>query len=249
MVAMVAPGSSRPTVAAPDGRRQVDRPWALAATAARRHGGGVEEPSPSRPGRLVIALAACAVAFLGAAAVVLVLQIEVGSGTAGRACGSAFDGLADRVGWEEWWAADLADPDDEVRAELLRTTQCPGAVNGRLLIAGLLGSLGALAVTALLVRRTRRHEARQPRLARLGRITAWAGVVLTLAGVAAIVLLVADADSTLFLYTDRLVVAVVGLIVLVPAVVLAVLGRALVLAADDTHETSPDSDVPERHHG
>ena len=53
------------------------------------------------------------------------------------------------------------------------------------------------------------------------------GVGLTIAGFAAIVLLVADAESTLFLYTDRLVVGVVGLIALVPAVALALGGWAL----------------------
>ena len=53
--------------------------------------------------------------------------------------------------------------------------------------------------------------------------------MLSLAGVAAIVVLVADADSTLFLYVDRLVVGVVGLIVLIPTIALFVIGRALVL--------------------
>jgi hypothetical protein len=55
------------------------------------------------------------------------------------------------------------------------------------------------------------------------------GAILTLAGLVAVVLLVADADSTLFLYTDRLVVGVVGLIVLVPTASLVVIGRALTI--------------------
>ena len=42
-------------------------------------------------------------------------------------------------------------------------------------------------------------------------------------------MLVADSDSTLFLYTDRLVVAVVGLLVLVPPMALVVLGRVVAL--------------------
>jgi peptidoglycan/LPS O-acetylase OafA/YrhL len=71
------------------------------------------------------------------------------------------------------------------------------------------------------------------RIARLGGITSLVGAGLTLAGVVGIVLLVADADSTLFLYTDRAVVAVVGLIVLVPAIVLIALGRALVLISSE----------------
>jgi len=53
--------------------------------------------------------------------------------------------------------------------------------------------------------------------------------VLSIAGVVAIVALVADADSTLFLYVDRPVVGVVGLIVLMPTIALFVIGRALVL--------------------
>ena len=71
------------------------------------------------------------------------------------------------------------------------------------------------------------------RLARLARLTTIAGAGLTLAGVAAILVLVADADadSTLFLYTDRLVVAVVGLIVLVPPIALIVFGRAMSVVA------------------
>ena len=44
---------------------------------------------------------------------------------------------------------------------------------------------------------------------------------------AALVLLVADADSTLFLYTDRLVVLLAGVIVLVPAIALIVGGWAI----------------------
>jgi hypothetical protein len=51
------------------------------------------------------------------------------------------------------------------------------------------------------------------------------------AGAGAIVVLLADAESTLFLYTDRPIVAVGGLIVLVPAVALIVMGRALALLA------------------
>jgi hypothetical protein len=61
------------------------------------------------------------------------------------------------------------------------------------------------------------------------RITSFVGAILTLAGIVGIVLLVADADSTLFLYTDRLVVGVVGLIVLVPTASLIVIGRALAI--------------------
>ncbi len=78
-------------------------------------------------------------------------------------------------------------------------------------------------------RRPRAPDAVADRLVRLGRITSFVGAILTLAGIVAVVLLVADADSTLFLYTDRLVVGVVGLIVLVPTASLVVIGRALTI--------------------
>ncbi len=169
---------------------------------------------------------------LGAVAVVVVLaQVEVSDPTSGvtRTCGSAFDGAVDRSGWEVWWARDLDEPDPVVRDELVRTSRCPDAVNTRLVVAGVLGG-GALvlALAATVASRQRRQpRASEDRIARLGRRTFVSGLVLTLAGVVAIVVLVSDADSTLFLYTDRLVVAVVGLIVLVPTAALVVLGRAL----------------------
>ncbi len=75
----------------------------------------------------------------------------------------------------------------------------------------------------------RRRRQRAAGSRSLGRATSLAGGILTVAGVIAVILLVADADSTLFLYTDRLVVAVVGLIVLIPTMALFVIGRVLAL--------------------
>ena len=72
-------------------------------------------------------------------------------------------------------------------------------------------------------------------------MTSGVGAALTIAGVVAVILLVADADSTLFLYTDRLVVAVVGLIVLVPTVALFVLGRTLVIVARTGLRSDPSA--------
>ena len=175
-----------------------------------------------------------AVVLAAAAIAVTAGQVEVRTSTAdaARSCGSVFDGLADRSGWEVWWAADLDDPRDEVRSALLRTTECPAAINRRMALAAGLGA--AAAILAVVAHACLGRPPRRPapdddaasRLARLGRgATSGAGAALTIAGVAAVVLLVADADSTLFLYTDRLVVAVVGLIVLVPTVALFVLGR------------------------
>jgi hypothetical protein len=77
------------------------------------------------------------------------------------------------------------------------------------------------------------------RLVRLGQVTSVVGAGLTAVGSTAIVLLLADADSTLFLYTDRAVVGAVGLIVLVPAIALFAMGRALVLVGRGTGLLGP----------
>lgn len=184
--------------------------------------------------RLVVALAASVVVLVALAASFVAAQVEVTNAAvdATRTCGSVFDAVADRSGWEIWWARDLDEPDPEVRSALVRTSGCPDAINGRLALAAALGGLAGLAVLGAVALRGGRRRSLAPidvadQLVRLGRITSLAGVILTLAGLVAVVLLVADADSTLFLYTDRLVVGVVGLIVLVPTASLVVIGRAL----------------------
>jgi hypothetical protein len=184
--------------------------------------------------RLAVVLAASALVIAAIAANVVMAQVEVTAVDVTRTCGSVFDAVADRSGWEIWWAQDLDEPDPEVRSALVRTSGCPDAINGRLALAAVLAGVAALAVLAVVVLRADRRRSRAradiaERLVHLGRITALAGAILTLAGVVAIVLLVADADSTLFLYTDRLVVGVVGLIVLVPTASLVVIGRALTI--------------------
>lgn len=188
-----------------------------------------------------------ALVALTGGAVVLVTQVEVtDDGTAAtRTCGSAFDTIVDRTGWESWWASDLDEPDSTVRSALVRTEHCPGAVNARIAVAAGLGGL-ALVLGTLARRPTgedragaRVHgEDRTPatRLARLGTVTTWIAGVLTAAGIVAVVVLVADADSTLFLYTDRIVVGVVGLIVLIPTIALFVIGRALNAVGDHVEQ-------------
>ena len=198
------------------------------------------------------ALAAAAVALASLAAVVLAMHVEVTDPIVdvSRTCGSAFDSVVDRSGWEIWWARDLDEPDPAVRVALVRTSRCPDAVNGRLVAAGLLGCLAMLSADAAAVTTSRRHRGTaavggRHRILRLGRQTSWLGAVLTLAGVLAIVLLVADADSTLFLYVDRLVVGIIGLIVLVPTVALFVIGRALTILGgveDRRDATTPSED-------
>ena len=178
-----------------------------------------------------------AVLALGGSVAVFLAQANVTNDVVGatRTCGSAFDAAVDRSGWELWWAADLDEPDDEVRAALVRTDLCPSAINWRIGIAAALASLSAiLAVFVSLRGRTERHrdsaeKTVADRVGRLGRATSAVGAALTIGGVVAIVVLVADADSTLFLYTDRIVVVVGGLIVLMPAIALFAIGRVLVL--------------------
>jgi hypothetical protein len=183
---------------------------------------------------VVVALAIVAVGLAVAAGALLVAQVEVSDDAVGatRTCGSVFDSVADRSGWEVWWARDLDELDETVRSALVRTHRCPDAVNGRLTAAALLGAAsGSAAVAAVLLRRGRARETVDAggSMKRLGRITSMAGIGLTAAGAGAIVLLLADADATLFLYIGRGAVAVIGLILLVPAVALIVLGRALVV--------------------
>lgn len=194
----------------------------------------------------VIALGLVGVGMILAALAVTASQIEVTDDDIDvtRACGSVFDGIADRSGWEVWWAHDLDEPDDAVRSALVRTTHCPGAVNDGILLAAVLGALGVAALTVAVWRRPRRGSTAPPtavggRLVRLGRVTSFVGAGLTVVGAVAIVVLLADADSTLFLYTDRVVVAAVGLIVLVPAIALFAMGRALVLVGRGTGPLAP----------
>ena len=110
--------------------------------------------SPTRSAQLAtgpwIGAVVLAVVLAAAAIAVTAGQVEVRTSTADavRSCGSVFDGLADRSGWEVWWAADLDDPRDEVRSALLRTTECPAAINRRV---GLTVGLGAAAAILALV--------------------------------------------------------------------------------------------------
>lgn len=188
--------------------------------------------------------AALAVVLAGA---VLLVQIEVTDAdvAATRSCGSVFDSVVDRSGWEQWWADDLDEPDD-VRSALVRTTRCPEAVNRRVAIATVLGVAAVVSGAVMIARRKSNRSADTAaspiggRLVRIGRLTSALGGTLTVLGIIAVVVLVADADSTLFLYTDRLVVAVVGLIVLIPTITLFVLGRVLVLLAESVHSSERD---------
>ena len=176
-------------------------------------------------------------------AAVLLVQIEVTDAEVGatRSCGSVFDSVVDRSGWELWWAHDLDEP-DEVRSALVRTNRCPEAVNQRVAIAAVLAVTAVVSGAVAMARRKADRPADTAaspigrRVVRIGRLTSVIGGALTTLGIIAIVILVADADSTLFLYTDRLVVAVVGLIVLIPTITLFVIGRVLVLLGENVQQ-------------
>ncbi len=181
---------------------------------------------------------AAGAALLAVAAIVFVAEVRVGSGPAQRACGSAWDAVAGRSGWSDWWAGDLTDAAQPAGAPL-RTVRCPAAVNGRMVVAGVLAS-GTVPVVAAgeLVGRRRTRRARPTargmagRLGRLGTALTIVGALLSAGGLVGLALLVADPRSTLFLYVSRPAVVLAGLLLVLPAVLLIALGRAAVLLAD-----------------
>ena len=169
----------------------------------------------------------------------LLLQVSVpGAGTPPRACGSAWDVVAGRAGWPQWQAADLSDPAEARSGGLDRTLRCPGAVNARIVTSGGL-ALAAVALVAAgelaALRSARRAGSAGPgparRLRLLGTAVTILGGLLTAAGLAAIALLVADPRAPLFLYIHRQVVVLAGLLLLLPAILLIVLGRAASMLA------------------
>ena len=75
----------------------------------------------------------------------------------------------------------------------------------------------------------------------LGTVVTLLGGLLTVAGLTGIALLTADPDATLFLYVSRPTVVLLGLLLLLPAVLLVVLGRgASVLAEQLAREGTVD---------
>lgn len=206
-----------------------------------------EPVAPGRPDWIRFASAIAAALMMVLLGAVLVVQIEVTDPEVGatRSCGSVFDSVVDRSGWERWWAQDLDEP-DEIRSALVRTTRCPEAVNQRVALAAALGIASVVSGAVAIARRRTDRAANtiaspiDHRVVRIGRLTSVLGGALTTLGFIAIVILVADADSTLFLYTDRLVVAVVGLIVLIPTITLFVIGRVLVLVGESGQPSEGD---------
>lgn len=181
------------------------------------------------------------------AGLVLLLQVSVhAAGGPPRACGSGWDVVSGRAGWPRWWSADLSDPAVARGGQLVRTLHCPDAVNGRIATsAGL--AFGAVAVMAagevVVLRRAHRTRADRPgpvrRLRLLGTAAAIAGSLLTVGGLAGIAILVADPGSPLFLYVSRPLAALAGLLLLLPAILLTVLGCAVRLMADYLARAEP----------
>lgn len=175
--------------------------------------------------------ATTAAALVVAAGVVLLLQVTVHrAGTPARSCGSAWDVVAGRTGWPEWWSQDLADPATG-GGRLVRTLECPGAVNDRVVASGVL-ALGAVLLGSVELGSRRGTGGRRPatagtagRLRRLGVALTVLGSVLTAGGLVGIALLVADPHHALFLYVSRPVVVLAGLLLTLPAVLLVALGR------------------------
>jgi hypothetical protein len=172
-------------------------------------------------------------ALLLIAALTFLAQVQVSDDVgASRSCGSALDVAVGRIGWPDWWSQDLSDPDLGGGDELVRTEDCPDAVNRQQVVAGVFAFGAGLAVTATELLRARfggspRQAGDGPTLAWLGTAVALLGTVLLLAGLAGVVLLVADPDDTLFLFVSRPTVALIGLVLLLPAVVLVIAGQVL----------------------
>ncbi len=143
----------------------------------------------------------------------LFAQVDVSDAGVTRTCGSAFDVATDRSGWELWWARDLDEPDRTGSWRPTSYEPLPGSresSDGAGGVAVRTGNVVHGAGVAEASAAARNGDLRdtggrqstgsgsgQPRRRRCG---------LDAAGLIAVIVLVADADSTLFLYTDRLVV-------------------------------------------
>jgi hypothetical protein len=182
----------------------------------------------------VLGLAVAGMLLLVAAATVASLQVNVRAEGLTAACGTPVSVMSGRADWQVWYGQDLADPRIGVHAPLVRTEECPTAVNRRTLLAGTLLAAGAVAafVAIVLAVRSRPSRPRADALRALARAITAVGLGLTVVGLIALCLLLANPGNTLFLYVDRWVVAVTGLIVLTPAMALAAGGRALALATN-----------------
>jgi hypothetical protein len=132
------------------------------------------------------------IALVVLASVFLLQQVAVGDAGSGMGCGSSFDVVAGRVGWSDWWAADVAQAAPGERPAFVRSRDCSAALNrrmfvsGGLLVAGVAVVIGVEAVRAQRSRgATRAARPAADRVRRLGATVTASGVVLAVAGVAA----------------------------------------------------------------
>lgn len=187
----------------------------------------------SLPWRRIGAVLAGGLVALAAVLTVLAVQVRGADGVV-RGCGSSFDVLAGRTDWQVWRAQDLLDPAPPASGagSLTRTEKCPTAVNARTAWAG--GLVVAAAVVAVLSwprRATSSGAAKRRDVTRRLAISILSvGCALTVAGLVGISLVVANPNATLFLYVDRPVVVLIGLLLLAPAVALIFAGWALIAA-------------------
>ena len=187
--------------------------------------------------RRIVGLRAIGVVLVLVAGTVLLLQVRVDSSRISASCGAPFDVISGRANWQQWFSEDLADPRIGADSPLVRTEACPTAVNRRTTIAGMLGATAVVLATVgtLFAARDRRRRPQSIPLRTLGAWVASVGAALTMAGVISLIVLLANPDAALFQYVDRWVIAIVGMLVLIPAIALAASGRALMLIAD-THD-------------
>lgn len=170
--------------------------------------------------------------LLVAAAVLLVRSVPV---SGGATCGSSWDVATGRADWATWWAQDGADPVSASRP--VRTQDCPGAVDARLAWVGASAGLAVLASAAGEVLQRRRAPAAVPvapparRLHRVGTVLLASGLLVTGAGAAGVLVVTADPGAAVFDYVGRPLAVVAGLLLLLPAVLLAGLGAVARAAA------------------
>ena len=193
---------------------------------------------------MVSRLIAAALLVVAGGALLLTVSVH-GPGTRSASCGSAWDVIAGRAGWQQWWAQDLADPVGD--GGLVRTDRCPGAVNDRIIVAGAL-AVGAVAiVSAGAVMRHRRPRARggeAGRLRLLGLSVTAVGSVLTVGGLVGLALLTADPAAPMFLYVSRASVVLIGLLLILPAILLIVLGRGMGVLAEHMARAEAADEAP-----
>lgn len=177
--------------------------------------------------------------LLVAAGVVLTRSVPVAGGAT---CGSAWDVVTGRADWTLWWSQDGADP---LRGAVpVRTRQCPGAVDSRLAAAGVLAALAAAAAATGELLHPARARGAGPaarRLRRWGAALMAGGSAATVAGLVGLVAVTGDPHATMFDYVDRPAAVLAGILLLLPALLIAALGAVAhaLAGALEEHDAPP----------